>query len=314
MYESLLKYSPASLSCCAVLAWAGSARAGEPSCELECLRGYACQVLTVCNDGPVSEPTPCLPTPTCVSLPCSSDADCAERMTCHDTNEDTPSLCLPEWHGGCSSDADCGAGFTCAPWTPCLDPAEPDCVPEGESVCFIHTQTCQADADCLPDWTCQNNPLNSYWAHSGSGEMGCGIVEPALICMPPHARQFGLGAGYLDWQTGVEWSSRDVPVAECPAPRSAVVSHTTSGPGIQDASGTKAPTSLGSTGGGAAAQNGAPGASGSAVPAPPSVTGNASCSFGSAAPSSERGASAFGLLSVLGLAGMAAARRRALAR
>lgn len=313
MSKSSFKYSPLSLSCCIVLVWAERARAAEPSCELECLRGYECQMLTICPDGPVSDNLRCQPSPTCVAVPCSSDADCEERMVCYDdTTDETPSMCLPDWQMQCTSDADCGAGFTCAQEIPCLDPAQPDCEPQGVFLCYIHTQTCQADTNCLPDWTCQNNPINSFWVSSPDGAMGCGIVEPALVCLPPYAPQFGLGAGFLDWQTGVEWSSRKVPLSECPEPRSQNVPHTSSGAGVpQEASSNEGPTSLDTDPREPAVQNDAPEANGSALPALPTATNNGGCSLGGVAANTGRGVSAFALLGALGLAGMAASRRRA---
>src|SRR5690349_15301959 len=106
-------------SCSAALFWGASAFGQEPSCDLECLKGYTCEIQTaVCPDLPRGD-TPCVPTPvqSCVAVPCSSDTDCAERMKCYDdnTSDEIPSQCAPDWLLGCNVDADCGEGFTCAP-------------------------------------------------------------------------------------------------------------------------------------------------------------------------------------------------------
>jgi hypothetical protein len=162
-------------------------------------------------------------------VPCSSNADCADHLTCYDgdTSDDRPSECVPQHSLACNADADCGVGFTCAPLNPCLDPSVPDCVPdapEDGKVCFItETRACQADAECLPGWTCENNPLNAYWSNT-SGQSGCNIVDPALICMPPHSPIFGHGsAGFLDWAKGVERTFTSVPESQCPEPTSPYV-------------------------------------------------------------------------------------------
>ncbi len=232
MSKSFFRTTALLLSCPITLCWTASAPAQEPSCELDCIKGYSCEMqLSGCPELPRDD-TPCEPTPfpSCIAQLCSSDADCAAHMKCYDGN--TPGdvrQCLPQHSFPCNADADCGAGFTCAPLNPCLDPAKPDCVPdapEDGKLCWItETRACQADSDCLPDWTCENNPLNAYWANT-SGESGCNIVNPSLVCMPPHASIFGHGAaGFLDWAKGVEWGYTSVPESECPAPTSPHVSY-----------------------------------------------------------------------------------------
>jgi hypothetical protein len=197
--------------------------AQEPTCAGTCPRNFSCEVAEICGSAPEfgEAPEACSTHAVCTALPCSSDADCDADMRCYEeADSDEPATCAPRWLLGCNEAADCGAGFTCAEELPCLDPTAEGaatCEPEGVNVCYIHSQSCQADSDCIAGWTCENNPLNAYWSNT-SGEMGCNIVDPALICTPPFAKVYGLGPGYLDWQTGVEWSHRSVPVAECPAP------------------------------------------------------------------------------------------------
>lgn len=222
------------------LAWAASALAQEPSCDLDCIKGYSCEMqVSGCPDLPRDD-TPCEPTryPSCIAQLCSSDDDCAPGMMCYDGN--TPGdirQCLPQHSFSCNADADCGAGFTCAPLNPCLDPAKPDCVPdapEDGKLCWItETRACQADSDCLPDWTCENNPVYGR-TFSESGTF-CIIGDPPLVCMPPYSSIFGLsgGAGFLDWAKGVERTSTTVPESECPERTSPYVSYGKGG-GIDD--------------------------------------------------------------------------------
>jgi hypothetical protein len=232
MSKSFFRTASLLLCCNATVSWTASARAQEPSCDLECIEGYSCEMqISGCPELPRGD-KPCEPTPfpSCIAQLCSSDADCAAHMKCYDG--DTPGdvrQCLPQHSFSCNADGDCGAGFTCAPLNPCLDPAVPDCVPdapeEGKLCWITETRACQADSDCLPDWTCENNPLNAYWANT-SGESGCNIGNPPLVCMPPYASIFGHGAaGFLDWAKGVVWGHTSVPESECPGPTSPYVSY-----------------------------------------------------------------------------------------
>lgn len=232
MSKSFFRTTSLLLSCPIALCWAASAVAQEPSCDLDCIKGYSCEMqISGCPDLPRGD-TPCEPTtfPSCIAQLCSSDADCAAHMKCYDGN--TPGdvrQCLPQHSFPCSADADCGAGFTCAPLNPCLDPAKPDCVPdapeEGKLCWVTETRACQADSDCLPDWTCENNPQSAYWANT-SGGSGCNIGNPPLVCMPPHASIFGHGAaGFLDWAKGIERGYTSLPESECPEPTSPHVSY-----------------------------------------------------------------------------------------
>jgi hypothetical protein len=249
---------------------------------------------------------PCEPTPfpSCVAVPCSSDADCAAHLTCYDgdTSDELPSQCLPRQSLACNADADCGVGFTCAPLNPCLDPAEPDCVPDAPEegrVCFVtETRACQADSDCLPDWTCENNPFNAYWMNT-SGESGCNIVDPPLVCMPPHSSIFGHGAaGFLDSVKGVERTFTSVPESECPEPTSPHVSYGR-GDGV-DEQGNPAVSADN------ASEPGPP-----AAPVAQAASGGSGCSLSLAGtPDAGHAGRGLGLALLVGLAGRTLARRR----
>lgn len=232
MPKSFFRTTSLLLSCPIALSSAASALAQESSCDLDCIKGYSCEMQISGCPALLRDDTPCEPTPfpSCIAQLCSSDADCAAHMKCYDGN--TPGdvrQCLPQHSFPCSADADCGAGFTCAPLNPCIDPAKPDCVPdapEAGKVCWItETRACQADSDCLPAWTCENNPLNGF-SSSESGNF-CLVGDPPLVCMPPYSSVFGHsgGAGFLDWAKGVERTSTTVPESECPEPTSPNVSY-----------------------------------------------------------------------------------------
>jgi hypothetical protein len=231
MSKSFFRTSSVLLSCPIALCGAASALAQEPSCELECIKGYSCELqISGCPELPRGD-TPCEPTPfpSCIAQLCSSDADCAAHMRCYDgTTPGDVRQCLPQHSFSCDIDADCGAGFSCAPLNPCLDPSEPDCVPdapEDGKLCWItETRACQADSDCLPDWTCENNPLNgrSFSANS----YFCHIGDPPLVCMPPYSSIFGHGgAGFLDWAKGVERTYTVLPESQCPESTPSEVSY-----------------------------------------------------------------------------------------
>jgi hypothetical protein len=328
MSQSFFRSTSLALFCQAAVSWSASALAQEPSCDLECIKGYSCEMqISGCPDLPRGD-TPCEPTPfpSCIAQLCSSDADCAAHMKCYDGN--TPGdvrQCLPQHSFSCNADADCGAGFTCAPLNPCLDPADPAvpaCVPDAPGdgkLCWVtETRACQADLDCLPDWTCENNPLNGY-SSSPSGENRCLIGNPPLVCMPPHASIFGHGAaGFLDWAKGIEWGSRSVPESECPEPTSPHVSYGRGGIAEQGQDPVAIPNGTSDSGRPAIVSDdptqptlstGVPRSEN--APLAQAASGGSGCSLSLAA-SDDAGQNSqrLGLMLWVGLAGMAVARRR----
>ncbi len=325
MSKSFFRNTSLLLSCPIALSWAASAIAQEPSCELDCIKGFSCEMqISVCSEFILEPPCEPTPYPSCVAVACSSDADCAEHLTCYDgdDSDERPSECVPKHFLACNADADCGVGFTCAPLNPCLDPAEPDCVPdapEDGKVCFVtETRACQADSECLPGWICENNPLNGFW--SNMSENFCNIVDPPLVCMPPHSPIFGHGAaGFLDWAKGVERTFTSVPESECPertrpfvsygrggfvpeqAGEPVVIPNDTSEPGPPPVA-SDDPTEP-------TLPRGVP-SSGDAQVAQATASGSG-CSLANAGnPSAGHTTQGLGLALLVGLAGMAVARRR----
>jgi hypothetical protein len=168
--------------------WAAAQAA--PSCDRECAPGYVCELEQICTELIGGG---CELAPVCSAVPCTSNVDCDKSMSCSEN------ACVPTWLLECADDADCGAGFTCA--DQCGSGRGPDCELNGARLCFAETRPCGTDSECRDGWTCEHNPSNGIWANASTGEQGCTIVEPATLCVPPYAEQFGFGAGYLEWQT-----------------------------------------------------------------------------------------------------------------
>lgn len=125
--------------------------------DSDCAKGFSCQTVSVpCPLAPVvvacapgeacdasaGAPIACDGTQrSCEPGPCTTDADCADGMTCHAsttqscsspscadpkqgcstevtcTNVTGPSTCIPKYELPCKVDSDCGGHFTCVPET-----------------------------------------------------------------------------------------------------------------------------------------------------------------------------------------------------
>jgi MYXO-CTERM domain-containing protein len=267
-----------------LLLWSGAALADGPEqCQedTDCAEGYFCAKGA---SAPGCDPAGECPEPGVVEdaygrcevapVACTTDADCDEYLSCVDSQSttcwagpngesgcDEPDPDAPKYCGvaqiTCSSDADCPREFECVSHsTPCPEIAcvgdEPDCPrcdPTTYEVCQPKHIACDGDDDCPTDWSCGG---------SGSGG-GVDVGEPQPTEPAPEpafderksrtmsdADQRGAcypdalgGAGYVETD-----EARDV------------------APGSAEDSGSAAPGSNSSSGGGCSV--GAVGASGAA--------------------------------------------------
>lgn len=189
------------------------------------------------DDAPDSDaPEPDAPCDT----PDDPGPDCEEtEFSCSTTTE---SYCAPAYVGSCAADADCGEGFTCAEIeqcscssgggtgstpTPTPDPDGEDsggsdsgsdsdddsgsdsdddhsceCEGAGEFYCQPNEVTCDADADCPTDWTCEDMGGPDVVCVGAPGEEdNCGDtpVAPELRCLPPGWEAWSGAGGGRDY-------------------------------------------------------------------------------------------------------------------
>lgn len=131
-------------------------------------------------------------------LPCTRDADCGEGFSCEAIES-----CGCSGSGGSGSAGSSGSsggaeGTAGAAGTPPsspepMDPGgevplppECECTDTGEMGCARVETACDADADCPPDWTCEENPMGVCWVDT-DGNSGCTLADPPNICLEPYA-------------------------------------------------------------------------------------------------------------------------------
>lgn len=165
------------------------ATAQECTNDTDCGAGYRCETheYESCSgggmcapDGECTETEPVCETSeysSCAPAPCASDADCPDRMACH---QQSYWVCDGGMAGGAG-----GAGGapapTCRPDGSCDDPGsfpEPTCWEEpGDSLCTPrHQLPCQVAGDCGGGFDCIES---IYWVCSGMGSGGsAGSADP----------------------------------------------------------------------------------------------------------------------------------------
>ena len=144
-------------------------------------------------------------------LPCNEDADCGAGYACVPTEEcwctgsegetdggstaPDPDAELPdsaaedEEAAPLATDGDDEAVAEPPPEDvegevePPIAESECGCELTGESHCEMIEVACESDADCLPGWTCEENPMGVCWADS-EGNTGCEPADPPYLCLP----------------------------------------------------------------------------------------------------------------------------------
>jgi hypothetical protein len=178
----------------------GAATAQDCASDADCGAGYRCETYEYqsCSGGGMCAPDgECTDEPvvcetseysSCAAAPCASDADCPDRMACH---QQSYWVC----DGGMAGGAGGAPAGSCRPDGSCDDPdsfPEPTCWEEaGDSLCTPrHQLPCEIAIDCGGGFDCIES---IYWVCSGMGTAGAGGsigaagsgMEPAPPTEPP---------------------------------------------------------------------------------------------------------------------------------
>lgn len=182
----------------------------------ECESDADCGEGMVCHSFDTYDCPPPLPAADCAE----GDEECKfERPADVECTPSERSECTPKWELPCTTASDCGEGFDCVelinqwcsgsagsdgdsasaaddPDGPIIEPVAPEencgSEPSGEFMCQAIETACETDADCLENWTCEENFAGMCWSDS-EGNSGCETPDPANVCRAPYSN---VGGGY----------------------------------------------------------------------------------------------------------------------